>query len=72
MPDHFKISIDRGPRKWAVFKNHNLHRNFERYQNEATALQEAKDYCLQQGCAEPEIVYPRITRASTTTRSKKR
>jgi hypothetical protein len=60
--EKLKISIDRGARKWAVFKDEfTLIRDFEGYTNEADALEGAKAWCRGYGDESPSVVYPQIT-----------
>jgi hypothetical protein len=58
------ISIDRASRSYAIFDQFELLKPFQQYEIEATALREGRAWVAERSSVEPQIVYPRITRAS--------
>lgn len=64
------ISIQRSNKKVAIFDGFNCVRDFETYTDEAQALSDAKAWVAERTEAEPEIVYPVITRMTMTKRRK--
>jgi hypothetical protein len=63
------ISICRQNRHWAVFRGHfDLVKNFTPYETETQARVDAFRWCEEHGDKDPHVVYPRITRITTSTR----
>lgn len=54
------ISIDRAARSYAVFDDFNLILPFKPYDNEETAVAQAKAWIAEHTTLEPDVVYPRI------------
>lgn len=67
------ISVDRAAGKAAVFDDFTIVRPFRLYSSEDKVISELKEWIKQHTDIEPDIVFPRITKATVTTnRSVKR
>lgn len=61
------ISIDRGAKSFAIFENHfDLVYGFEKYTDEAAAIEKAKAIVAEKTDIEPEIEYPSVTKMKVT------
>jgi hypothetical protein len=67
----YRISIDRAASSWAVFdEDFTLKRPFEKFTDEATALEEATAWVKERSEVDPDVVYPCITSIRTSYRRK--
>lgn len=62
------ISIDRASKSWAIFDGLELVHKFTPYDDELDAIGEARRKCEELGDNDSNIVYPRITRMSISTK----
>lgn len=56
-----QISIDRASKSFGLFDGWDLIREFEKYEDEETALAKAKELFAEKTDIQPEVVYPQIT-----------
>lgn len=63
-----QLTISIEATKWAVFDGWQCIKEFAPHSSQEAALEDGKSWCAAKGCADPEVVYPVITKMTTTRR----